>query len=101
MKHFSLAFFAAAALILSTACGNHPQPVTTTPKPDSATQHFFPVADWLRSEIAYVDSTPLPMVKYRTVKGHTDSAYIRPDEFNQLASTFLLPGLAADSLEKN
>ena len=101
MKHFPLAFFAAASLILSSACGNHPQPVTTTQKTDSADQHFFPVADWIRAEISYVDSTPLAMLKYRTEKNHTDSAYIRPDEFNQLASIFLLPALAADSLEKN
>jgi|GEM_PF-365181 len=103
MKHSLPALFATASLILSGACGNHSQPseTVTTPKPDSASTHFFPVADWLRAEISYVDSTPLAMLKYNTEKDHTDSTFIRPDEFNRLASVFLLPALAADSLEKN
>ncbi len=67
---------------------------------DSTKKNFFPVADYIRSEIRYVDSMPLAILKYTTRDNHTDSSFIKGDEFHRLAQEFLVPELAADDFEK-
>lgn len=103
MKLFTEFLFAGCLLLLS-ACGNHQQPAaaaSNTPKTDSVTDKFFPIADYLRSEISNVDTAPLVIMKFQTVRQKTDTTYLTPNEFNQLAANFLTPELNADSLEKN
>jgi hypothetical protein len=68
---------------------------------DSVQNKFLPVADYLRSEIMYVDSTPLAVLKYNIVDNKTDSSFIQPAEFNQLSQEFLVPELAPGVFEKN
>ena len=54
---------------------------------------YFPVTSYLKSEIAYVDSLPVGIMKYRTSGAKQDSSYIKLEEFHQLASEFLAPEL--------
>jgi len=68
---------------------------------DSLQKNYFPVADYLQSEINYVDSTPLAIVEYNIQGNRTDSAFIRADMFNRLAREFILPELAPENLQKN
>jgi len=70
-----------------SACKNHEQKKTTEPKQEK--KDFFPVADYLNSEIGYVDSLPLKMVKYITINKKTDSMFIKLSEFDSLAREFL------------
>jgi len=102
---FTVSFFAGCCLLLSAACGNHQQTAPAqdqaTAKTDSTNEKFFPVADYLRSEIRYVDSTPLAILKCETISNKTDSTFLRPDEFNRLAAEFLPPEIDADNLQKN
>lgn len=103
MKFSTVSFFAGYLLLLS-ACGNQQQPAATpdtTPKTDTSAEKFFPVADYLQSEIRYVDSTPLAILKKETVNNRTDSAFLTPNEFNRLAAIFLMPELDGENLQKN
>ena len=103
MKYSTVLFFACGLLLLC-ACGNRQQPASASgepPKTDTTTDQFFPIADYLQSEIRYVDSTPLAILKSETFNDRKDSTFLTPAEFHRLASTFLLPGLDADSLKKN
>ena len=59
------------------------------PQKDSTTTDFFPVAEYLMSEILHVDSVPLALRKYTTIKSKTDSSFIQVPEFNALARRFL------------
>jgi hypothetical protein len=61
---------------------------------------YFPVYDYLNSEIAYVDSTPVGLMKYTTVGRVKDSGYIQLEEFHKLTSQFQLPEIN-DSLFKH
>lgn len=72
------------------ACGHSSQPTAPTHQ-DSAdvSNPFFPVADYLESEILSVDSTPTALLKYVTHMGRTDSSFIGVPEFNALALQFL------------
>lgn len=108
MKNLLAWLPAAMLIILVTACGNHTKPTSDTPsgdttqKPqagDSTNSAYFPVADWFKGEIAFVDSTPLAIFKYNIANNHTDSALIQQPEFDRLASAFLVPQLRPDSLQ--
>jgi len=101
MKNFTACIFAGSLLFVS-ACGNTPPGPSPAPKEDStATTAYLPVADYLRSEISYVDSTPLAIQKYTTLNNRKDSSFIQQEEFNRLAKEFLLPELATDSFKNN
>lgn len=97
------------ALLPATAChqrnpsgGSDPASSDSTIKQgDSAQVAFLPVAEYLRSEISHVDSTPLAIVKYIIQGNRTDSSFITPAQFDQSAREFLVPELEAASLEKN
>ena len=90
---------------MSGACVNH-QPAVVShdslPGADSAPKNsFFPVADYLETEILNVDSTPVALVCYRTSNNRTDSAFISPPEFNTLALQFLPSEIRDGALERN
>jgi hypothetical protein len=100
-----LAVLCLAGTLLSGACVNHQPKVSSSdslPGTDSTpTNHFFPVADYIETEILNVDSTPVALVRYRTSNNQTDSAFISPPEFNSLALQFLPPEIRDGGLEKN
>jgi hypothetical protein len=104
MKH--LVVFCLTGLLFG-ACVNHNQATTTTKdslaEADSTTQknNFFPVADFLETEILAVDSAPLALCKYVVSKNQKDSAFISVPAFNTLARQFLPPELRDSGLEKN
>lgn len=86
-------------------CACHPgQPKEisdTKPAPDTAKKNYLPVEDYLRSEIATVDSFPFRLMRYRNIQGKTDSGIITTPVFNQIAGEFLLPDLDSSFFEKN
>ncbi len=84
MKTYSLII---ALCCLISACKNQEQKKTADEKHEK--NSFFPVADYMGSEIGYVDSLPLRMIKYVTQNGKTDSAFIKLEEFDKLAHEFL------------
>ena len=65
------------------------------------TKEYFPVLDFIRSEIRFVDSLPIGIMKYTTQDGKTDSGYIKLDEFHQLAQEFLPSDLNEEAFENN
>jgi hypothetical protein len=78
-------------LALAFSCKNA-QP-SAEAKTQEAKTNYFPVIDFMKGEISYVDSTPLAILRYDISDRQLDSAYIKPAAFNQLASEFLLPEL--------
>lgn len=102
MKYFIV--LCAGALFFG-ACGSHQQPADT-PKTDSVAtidsskNAFFPVAEFLESEILQVNANPLALKKFTTRNGKTDSVFILPEEFKTLALKFLPEELHNGSFEK-
>jgi|GEM_PF-392252 len=64
-------------------------------------KNYFPVSDYIKSEIAYVDSLPLRIVRYTIQHGKKDSVFLKPAEFDQLAQQFLDPAMEKANFEKN
>lgn len=52
------------------------------------------------TEILRVDSLPIAITRYTIQNGHTDSAFISPAEFNNLAKQFLVTEFRDGSFEK-
>lgn len=106
MKHL-VVLFLAGSLFCWSACQNHRAGAATGTDTDSlaardsASNVFFPVADYLETEILYVDSTPLAVKRYIIQNDRTDSGYIQPVEFNRFAREFLLPEFKDGSFQKN
>ena len=96
MKNYSL--FIIIINFLVSGCQNNTQTVKTDKAADKKT--FFPVGDYIKSEISYVDSLPVAIMKYTRQGNQTDSAYIKPEEFHRLAQEFLPAELTTPVFEK-
>jgi hypothetical protein len=106
MKQFFVVFLAGGWLLWS-ACGSPVKPPKTAPdadslaRKDSMSNAFFPVGDYLMTEILRVDSLPVAILRYTIQKGRKDSAFISPAEFNTLAKEFVVTEFRDGSFEKN
>lgn len=103
-------FLAAAAFVLF-GCGNNNQqekPIvadstkTANDTSANAASPYFPVYAYIRSEIQYVDSLPVGIMKYKLSDGKVrDSSYIKLEEYHKLAEDFLTPELTNPSFSKS
>jgi hypothetical protein len=95
----------AGACLLAACANHHPQPATpvqdTLTGSDTSSTLFFPVVDYLRSEIRHIDSLPVALKRYTTRQGKKDSAFISVAEFNALAEEFLTPDLGDSYFKKH
>ena len=85
---------------LISACKNDEEK-KGTPPPQEEKKNFFPVADYIRSEISYVDSLPIAITKFIIRNGSKDSMYIKASEFDRLAKDFLPAELSNPGFEKD
>lgn len=65
-----------------------------------APKAYIPVTDYIRSELKTIDSLPVGIVKRVTAGNKTDSGFIQPAEFRQLAEQFLSPELERGKFEQ-
>lgn len=88
--------------LLYFACHNLPTPADTnrSQTADTLKRNYFPVRDFLKSEIGWVDSFPQKLMEYQFQNGKTDSAIITTQTFNRLAAAFLLNDLDSNRFEK-
>jgi hypothetical protein len=88
-------------IILIFAACNNPQPETKIEPihTDTTSQNFFPIQDFLKSEIAAVNEASSGIKKYTSTGNKKDSNYIQLDEFSRLAQEFL-PNALNDSIFK-
>ena len=91
-------------LIMSIAlvCCGDPDTVEPVAETDTAekVKDYFPVNEYLQSEIRFVDSLPIAITKYTTTENGVDSIVIKPEEFHQLAQAFISPVLSKENFEK-
>jgi hypothetical protein len=100
MKHLFIPFFSSLLMICACNSGKEHETTGTTKSADTIKKNYLPVQDYLKSEIAAVDSFPYKLIRYRLVHGKTDSAIITTAVFDELAAAFLLPDLDSSRFEK-
>jgi hypothetical protein len=101
MKRLFIPFLPVFLLTCACHSGQPQNNKDSIPSNDTAKKNYLPVEDYLKSEIAAVDSFPLRLMRYRINQGKTDSAIITTPVFNQIAAEFLQPGLDSSRFEKN
>lgn len=65
------------------------------PKEDTAGKAFYPVGNYIRSQLAYIDSMPLAVIKYTTIHNVTDTSIIEKKDFKQIAAAFVTPDISS------
>jgi hypothetical protein len=103
----SLLLAAISCWSLICSCKNDPQQTEetlhdTTAVNDSvsAPSPYFPVYAYMKSEIQYVDSLPVGIIKYTTVGSKKDSGYIQLEEFHRLADEFITSDVTDSTFAK-
>ena len=99
MKFLALTALALLS-VFAWSCGEPDQKQVRKPTVDSP-KTFIPVTDYIRSEIKSVDSLPVGILKRVIAGNRSDSVFIQPAEFRQLASDFLSPELEKGNFEKS
>src|SRR5688500_17355954 len=84
----SIRSVAIVLLSLALDCKEKQSPVETATADTTAIKEYFPVYDFLSTEISSVDSLPVGLKYYHTSNQQTDSGYITHSDFDKLASLF-------------
>lgn len=71
-----------------------------SPADDPEPAKFFPVTAFFKGQLADVNERGLTPLKYTTVKGHTDSAWLKPGELQSACAEFLHPEIDTVNLVK-
>lgn len=96
--------FLPALLLLVIACNHQSkQPASPVqPAEDSlGSNNYLPIADFIKNDIAKVDSFAGGILRKVNINGKKDSAYIQPAAFHQLANQFLVPELDSASFREH
>jgi hypothetical protein len=93
--------FLMVLLAVTTLCSCKDQNKTAVVETTAEKKSYFPVIDFLKGQISYVDSLPSAILKIVIKNKRSDSSYIRRDEFNEIAKDFIPPELEQKSFEKN
>jgi len=101
MKRIFILFMPLCLLMYGCHSGGPKETAASNTPPDTTKKNYLPVEDYLKSEIAAVDSFPFKLMWYQIKQGKTDSGIITTPVFDQIASEFLLPDLDSSRFEKN
>lgn len=82
-------------LLYATGCssGQEQASASNTQHQEDTLAPYFPVREFLLSEIRYVDSLPVGILQYKVSNGKTDTSYIPLDSFHLAAREFLSESL--------
>ena len=90
---------ALTSLLILASCKSHSSKKPTEPPVEN--KNYFNVGAFLQTEINYVDSFPLGILKYHTLQNQTDSGYIQTQEFDEIANEFLSTELKPEKFEND
>ena len=88
--------FPALFILMMIACSG-----PSKKQSDEESANYFPVNDFILSEIKLIDSLPVGIMKKQTVGDKKDSGYIQLPEFHALSKAFINPELEKGKFEEN
>ena len=89
------------ALLLLQSCHNSSEKKVDTPPPPVETREspaFFPVTDYIKGQIREITEKQVNPIKYVTIKGHTDSSWLKMEELPAAFDDFLHPEIDSMNL---
>ncbi len=68
-------------------------------KEDTTAKAFYPIGSFIRSQLIYIDSMPLAVLKYTTINHITDTSIIEKKAFKAIAAAFITPNIGSPELQ--
>ncbi|MEO6253012.1 MAG: hypothetical protein ABIO79_06895 [Ferruginibacter sp.] len=90
--------FLMAIILLSCNNSSNTAPVATPGKDTAVKQRFFPVTPFLKGEIHNLKADGINPKKYTTINGHTDSVWLKVEEFDTAFYEFIHPEIDSANL---
>ncbi|HRO45621.1 hypothetical protein [Agriterribacter sp.] len=97
MKKQLLIFLIALPCVLCN-CRNNTTASSGT-KEDNTVEAFYPIGNFIRSQLIYIDSMPLAVLKYTTINHVTDTSIVDKKNFKAIAATFMTPDIGSPELK--
>ncbi len=72
---------------------------TSPGQKDNADREFYPIGSFIHSQLLYIDSMPLAVIKYTTLDNITDTAIMGKNDFKTIADTFMTPDIGSPELK--
>lgn len=72
---------------------------TKSEKKDSTATNFYPIGNFIRSQLQYLDSVPLAIIRYSTANQISDTSVIEKAVFGSLATALITPDISAPALK--
>jgi hypothetical protein len=70
-------------------------------KPENTTE-FFPVTDYLKSQVKHVDTSLYRIIKIESANGRSDTSFLKREEFSKIARDFVeIPDIAAKKIKND
>ena len=91
-----LFIFALLSTFLLYNCRNN---TTSSGQKDNADGEFYPIGSFIRSQLMYIDSMPLAVIKYTTLDNITDTTLMEKNDFKATAADFMTPDIGSPGLK--
>ncbi len=95
-------FIALAATILVLSACSQPSknvgPTTAETRDSAKEQSFFPVTSYIRGQLFEVKNKGVTPLYYVTINNHTDSSWLKIEDFEKAVSEFLTPRIDSANL---
>ena len=85
-------------VLLSTLALYNCRNNTSPEQKDNADGEFYPIGSFIRSQLMYIDSMPLAVIKYTTLDNITDTAILEKSDFKTIAAAFMTPDIGSPEL---
>jgi hypothetical protein len=100
MKFYFLLFILWTGIILS-GCKPGAAPVAGSEQDTStANKEYYPITAYIQSQLRWLDSVPLAVIKYTTVNNHTDTSILEKKDFNAIAEALFSPDISVLPLKE-
>lgn len=96
MRYF---LFCILAAFLLGSCANQSSPeIKKEEKEPAKKQSFFPVTSYIRGQVYEIRTTGINPLRYITINSHTDSSWLKIEEFEEAVKEFLSPVIDSTNL---
>lgn len=65
---------------------------------EAVAEAYYPIGNYIRSQLLYIDSMPLAVIKYTTIEKNTDTSIADKKDFEAIANNFISPDIGDPEL---
>lgn len=101
MKFYALLLIIWMSIIVcGTGCKSRTAPAGGSQQDTSvADKEYYPITAYIQSQLRWLDSVPLAVIKYTTINRQTDTSIIEKENFNTIAGKLFSPDISDSPLK--